>query len=345
MKLKLACSALPDTFAKWNEHKAIRQGAAMAYFGMFAIAPVLIIAIAIAGLVYGQAAAEGNIARSISGVVGSSAAQFVQELVENASQPGAGVIAAVVGVAGIFLGSAGLFFQLKDALNMVWEVAPKPGYRLVDMLWDNVLSFAMVLGLGVLMLVSLLLTTGVSAVSSLLGSAVPGGETIWRLADFGLSFGLVTLLFAGIFKFLPDVRIPWGEVWAGAILTALLLTVVQVALGVIIRLANPGLAFGAAGALVVILVWVNLVSLILLFGAEFIRVTSMRFGSRALPKEYAEALTAEARTAQGVPAKPFALKGDFAAGERTEPPSTEASALAAGEHALPPVPEIPVHRE
>ncbi len=303
MKLKLAWSVLADTFSKWNEHKAIRQGAALAYFGIFAIAPVLIIAIAIAGLVYGRAAAEGSIVRSISGVVGGSTAQFAQGLVESASQPGAGVIAVVVGVAGIVLGWAGLFFQLKDALNTVWEVTPKPGYHLVDMIRDNALSFALVLGLGVFMLASLLLTAGVNAVSSLLGSAVPGGETVWQLTDFGLSFGLATLLFAGIFKILPDVRIPWRDVWPGAILTALLFAVAQVALGVIIRLVNPGLAFGAAGALVVILVWVNLASLILLFGAEFIRVYSRRFGSRAQPKSYAVAVTAEARAAQGMPAK------------------------------------------
>src|SRR5512147_3107299 len=194
-KLKLAYSVLADTFSKWNEHKAIRMGAALAYFGIFAIAPVLIIAIAIAGLVYGRAATEGNIVRSISGVVGSSTAQFAQGLIESASQPGEGVIAAVVGVAGIVLGSTGLFFQLKGALNTVWEVAPKPGDRLVDMIRDNALSFAIVLGLGVLMLASLLLTAGVSAIGSLLGSAVPGGGTIWWLVDFGLSFGLVTLLF------------------------------------------------------------------------------------------------------------------------------------------------------
>jgi membrane protein len=303
MKLKLAYSVLSDTFSKWNEHKAIRLGAALAYFGIFAIAPVLIIAIAIAGLVYGRAAVEGNMVRSISGVVGSSAAQFLQELIVSASKPGAGVVAAVVGIAGIFLGSAGLFFQLKDALNTVWEVTPKRGYRMVDLIRDNALSFAMVLGLGVLFLASLLLTAGVSAVGSLLGSTEPGSETVWRLADLGLSFGLVTLLFAGIFKILPDVRIPWGDVWPGAILTALLFAVAQVAVDVVVRLANPGLAFGAAGALVVILVWVNLVSLILLFGAEFTRVYSVRFGSRAQPKAYAEALTSKAKAAQGIPTK------------------------------------------
>lgn len=303
MMLKLVWSLLTDTFSKWNEHKAIRLGAALAYFGIFAIAPVLIIAIAIAGLVYGRAATEGTIVRSISGVVGSSTAQFTQELVESVSHPGAGVIAVVVGLAGIVLGSAGFFFQLRDALNTVWEVAPKPGYRLVDIIRDNALSFAMALGLGVLLLVSLLLTAGVSAVGSLLGSAVPGGETVWQLADFGLSFGAVTLLFACIFKVLPDVRIAWGDVWPGAILTALFFTVAQVALSMIIRLANPGLAFGAAGALVVILVWINLVSLILLFGAEFTCVYSRRFGSRAQPKTYAEALTSEARAAQGMPAR------------------------------------------
>ena len=303
MTLKLAWTVLAEILSKWNEHKVIRLGAALAYFGIFAIAPVLMIATAIAGLVYGRAASEGNIVRSISGVVGSSTAQFAQELVESASQPRAGWIAVVVGVVGIVFGSAGFFFQLKDALNTVWEVAPKSGYRPLDMIRNNALSFAMVLGLGILILAWLLLTACVSAAGSLLGSTLPGSETIWQLADFGLSFGLVTLLFACIFKILPDVHISWRDVWPGAILTALLFTVAQVALSMIIRLANPGLAFGVAGGLVVILVWVNLASLILLFGAEFTRVYSMRFGSRAKPKAYAEALTTEARAVQGIPAK------------------------------------------
>jgi membrane protein len=306
-KAFMAWRVLADIYSKWNEHKAVRLGAALAYFSMFAIAPVLIIAIAIAGLVYGREATQGNIVRSISSVVGSSTAQFVQELVQSASKPGAGVVGAIVGVAGIILGSAGLFFQLKDALNTVWEVAPKPGYRFVDMLRDNALSFAMVLGLGVLMLVSLLLTAGVSAVGSFLGSSGPASEVVGQLANTLLSFGLVSLLFAGIYKYLPDVHISWGDLWPGSILTALLFTLAQIALGVIIRLANPGLAFGAAGALVVILVWVNLVSLILLFGAEFIRTYSIRFGSGAKPKVYAEALTAEAKATQGTPEKEPAL--------------------------------------
>jgi membrane protein len=303
MTLKLAWIMLAEIFSKWNEHKVIRLGAALAYFGIFAITPVLMIAIAIAGLVYGRAASEGNIVGSISGVVGSSTAQFAQELVESASQPRAGWIAVVVGVVGIVFGSASFFFQLKDALNTVWEIAPKPGYRPLGMIRNNALSFAMVLGLGILILAWLLLSAFVNAAGSLLGSALPGSETVWQLADFGLSFGLVTLLFACIFKILPDVHIPWRDVWPGAILTALLFTMAQVALSVIIRLANPGLAFGVAGGLVVILVWVDLASLILLFGAEFIRVYSMRFGSRAKPKEYAEALTTEARAIQGIPAK------------------------------------------
>jgi membrane protein len=303
MTLMLTWIVLAEIISKWNEHKVIRMGAALAYFGIFAMAPVLMIAIAIAGLVYGRAATEGNIVRAISGVVGSSTALFVQELVESASQPRAGVIAAAVGVAGTFLGSVGYFFQLKDALNTVWEVAPKPGYRPMDLLWKNALSFVMVLGLGFLLLASLLLTAGLGAADSLVGRFVPGSETVWQLADVSLSVGLVTLLFACIFKILPDVYIPWRDVWPGAILTALLFTAAQVALSAIIRLANPGLAFGAAGALVVILVWFDLASLILLSGAEFIRVYSMRFGSRAKPKAYGKALVTEARAVQGIPLK------------------------------------------
>lgn len=303
MTLKLAWIILAEIISKWNEHKVIRMGAALAYYGIFAIAPVLMIAIAIAGLVYGRAASEGNIVRSISGVVGTSTAQFVQELIESASRPRAGWIAVVVGVVGIIFGSTSFFFQLKDALNTVWEVAPKPGYRPLDMIRNNALSFAMVLGLGILILAWLLLTAGVSAAGSFLGSALPGSESVWQLTDFGLSFGLVALLFACIFKILPDVHILWRDVWPGAILTALLFTVAQVVLSVIIRFANPGLAFGVAGGLVVILVWVDLASLILLFGAEFTRVYAMRFGARVKPKAYAEVLTKEAKAIQGIPAK------------------------------------------
>lgn len=303
MTLKLAWIILAEIISKWNEHKVIRMGAALAYYGIFAIAPVLMIAIAIAGLVYGRAASEGNIVRSISGVVGTSTAQFVQEMIESASQPRAGWIAVVVGVVGIIFGSTSFFFQLKDALNTVWEVAPKPGYRPLDMIRNNALSFAMVLGLGILILAWLLLTAGVSAAGSFLGSALPGSESLWQLADFGLSFGLVCLLFACIFKILPDVHILWRDVWPGAILTALLFTVAQLVLSIIIRFANPGLAFGVAGGLVVILVWVDLASLILLFGAEFTRVYVMRFGARVKPKAYAEALTKEAKALQGIPEK------------------------------------------
>lgn len=302
MTLKLAWKVLAEIVSKWNEHKVIRMGAALAYYGIFAVAPVLLIAIAIAGLVYGRAATEGNIVRSISGVVGSSTALFIQELVESAGKPRAGIIAAVVGVAGILLSSAGYFLQLKDALNTVWEVVPKPGYRPMDLLRKNALSFLMVIGLGFLLLASLLLTAGLGAAGALVGRFVPGSETLWQLADFSLSFSLVTLLFACIFKILPDVYISWRDVWPGAILTALLFTAAQVALSVMIRLVNPGLAFGVAGGLVVILVWFDLASLILLFGAEFIRVYSMRFGSRAKPKAYAEALTTEAKSVQAIPA-------------------------------------------
>lgn len=303
MTLRLTWSVLAEILAKWNEHKVIRMGAALAYFGIFAIAPVLIIAIAIAGLVYGRAATEGTIVRSISGVVGISTAQFVQELVASASQPRAGVIAAIVGIVGTVVASASYFFQLKDALNTVWEVAPKPGYRPMGMLMNNAVSFAAVIGLGILLLASLLLTTGLGAAGSFVGRFLPGSDSVRQIIEFSLSFGLVTLLFACIFKILPDVRITWKDVWPGAMLTAVLFILAQAALSVIIRVINPGLAFGTAGALVVILIWVDLVSLILLFGAEFIRVYSLRFGSRVKPKEHAEAITAEARATQGIPVK------------------------------------------
>jgi membrane protein len=292
---------LGEIFSRWSEHKAMRLGAALAYYGIFATAPVLIIIIAISGLFYGQAASESKVINAIAVVAGSSTAQFVRGLVESASQPHQGVIAAIVGIAGIILGSTGLFFQLKDALNTIWEVAPKPGVHFWDTIRDNALSFAMVLGLGVLMLVALVLTAGVNTVGSLLGSAVPVRHTIWRVLNYGLSLSLLTLLFAGIFKFLPDVHVHWRDVWVGAILTALLFSAAQWLLGVIIRLAHPGLAFGAAKAVIVILLWFNVVSLILLFGAEFICAHTRRYGTPAIPKSYAKPVTHAAKALQGMP--------------------------------------------
>jgi membrane protein len=297
---KLALSVLSETLSKWNQHKAIRMGAALAYFGIYAFAPILIIAISIAGLVYGRAATEGNIVSSISGIVGVSTAQFVQELIASASQPRAGIIAAIIGVAGTIIASASYFFQLKDALNTVWEIAPKPGYSPKDVLLNNAISFAVVLGLALLLLVSLLFTAGLGKAGSFVGRYLPGSDLARQMIDFGLTFGLVSLLFACIFKILPDIHITWKDVLPGAILTAGLFLAVQFALSFMIRVVNPGLAFGAAGALVVVLLWVNLASLILLFGAEFIRVYTIRFGSHVKPKEYAEEITVEVRTTQRI---------------------------------------------
>ncbi len=296
MNLKVIVELLKETWQEWQEDKASRLAAALAYYTAFSIAPLFVIAIAIAALVFGEDAAQGKIFEQLRGLVGSDAAQGIQALIVSSSKPTEGTIATLISVALLFFGASNIFTQLQDSLNTIWEVAPKPGRGIKGIIKDRILSFGMVLGIGFLLLVSLILSTVLAALSKDLD-----GGMIGSILNFFLSFGVITLLFALMFKFLPDVKITWGDVGIGAVITALLFTIGKTLISLYLSNSSVGSTYGAAGSLVVLLLWVNFSAQILFFGAEFTQVYANKYGSLIVPTKNAVPLTEEARAKQGIP--------------------------------------------
>lgn len=281
VSLKSVGGLLRETFAEWNEDKAARLGAALAYYTVFSLAPLLIIATAIAGLAFGQQAAQGRIVGQIQGLVGREGAQLIETMIESARQPAQGFLAAAVGVATLLLGALGVFGQLQDALNTIWGVAPKPGRRLKRVIQERFVSFALVLGVGFLLLVSLVVSAGLAAVGEYSRGLLPDLAVILGIANTLVSLAVISLLFALLLKFLPATRIGWRDVWLGAALSSLLFTIGKYLIGLYLGRSGIGSAYGATGSLVVLLVWIYYSAQILLFGAEFTQVYARRFGSEA----------------------------------------------------------------
>ncbi|MDZ7961097.1 MAG: YihY/virulence factor BrkB family protein [Aulosira sp. DedQUE10] len=289
-----------ETFKEWQEDKASRLAAALAYYTIFAIAPLLIIVIAIAGAVFGEEAARGEIVRQIQGLVGRQGAEFIETAIKNANQPQTGTIASIISILVLLLGATGLFNELQDALNTIWEVKPKPGRGVNTMVRQRVLSFTMILGIGFLLLVSLVMSAALTALVTFFSSIVPGVDFIWQIVNFLLSFAITTILFGLIFKVLPDVKITWGDVLIGASITSLLFSIGRFLLGQYLGNGSFGSTYGAAGSLVVILAWIYYAAQILFFGAEFTQVYARRYGSGIIPTKHAVPLNNNSSTNQGI---------------------------------------------
>jgi membrane protein len=271
---------LSATYAKWTDDHAQGLGAALAFYAVFSLAPLLLIVIAIAGLVFGQEAAQGQIIGQIQGLVGEDSATAIQNMIEEARKPAAGIIATVLAIVMLLLGATGVFAQLQEALNTIWRVEKKPEQGIWKLLKDRFISLMAVLGTGFLLLISLVISAGLSAVGATLGHFLTIPEFLLQLINFFVSFTIVTLLFAMIYKLLPDISIQWGDVWIGAVMTSLLFTIGKFLIGLYLGKSDVGIAYGAAGSLVVILIWVYYASQIFLFGAEFTAVYAHSRGSR-----------------------------------------------------------------
>lgn len=290
---------LKEAFEDWKDDKAPRLGAALAYYTIFSLAPLLLIAVAIAGLAFGREAAQGRIVDEIGGVLGKQGGEAIQAMVEGARKPAEGILATVTGVVALLFGASGAFNELRQAMNTVWEVPERAGGGLKALVKDRILSFAMVLFIGFLLLVSLVVSAALSAMGDALGS----------IANAVVSVAVITVLFAMIFKFLPDAQpaIAWKDVWAGAFMTSVLFTIGKQAIGLYLGRGTVGSAYGAAGSLLVVLVWVYYAAQILFFGAELTQVYAARHGSRACAAA-AEAAPAGARGARpGSPPRPAVI--------------------------------------
>ncbi|HEY9872211.1 MAG TPA: YihY/virulence factor BrkB family protein [Candidatus Obscuribacterales bacterium] len=301
MKPKDILGLFKETFQEWQEDKAARLAAALSYYTAFSVAPLLIIVIAIVAMVFGQDAAEGRIDEQIRGLVGSEGAKAIQEMIVNSRKPAEGTIATIISVVILLFGASGVFAELQDSLNTIWEVAPKPGQGVKAVVKHRFMSFAMVLGIGFLLLVSLGLSTALAALGGYLGQLLPNLDIVVRILNFAISFGVITLLFAMIYRILPDVKIAWGDVWLGAAITSLLFSIGRWAIGLYLGNSSVGSTYGAAGSFVVFLLWVNYSAQILFFGAEFTQVYANKYGSQIVPDKNAVPLTDEARAKQGIP--------------------------------------------
>lgn len=267
-----------QTFREFGQDKAPRLGAALAYYTVFSIAPLLLIAVAVAGLAFGRDAAMGRVSAELKNVFGAVTAKAVEEVIQNAAKPKTGIFAAIVGIVTLLLGASGVLGQLKDAMNTIWNVEPMKSGGFLNFIRDRFLSMAMVLGIGFLLLVTLLFDAIISGMGDYLTGGA-GGEALLLTLQQIISFGLVTVLFALIFRYLPDVRIAWHDVWFGSLFTAGLFVLGKLALGLYLGKAAVGSSYGAAGALVIVLLWVYYSAQILLFGAEFTQVYARTHGT------------------------------------------------------------------
>lgn len=287
MRWRTFGTVVRQTASDWLDDDASRLAASLAFYTLLSLAPLVIIAVAIAGVVLGPEAARGQIADELSRVVGRDAARGLQAVVASAQSPASGTIGTIVGVATLFVGASGVFGELQYALNAIWEVRARPGRGLLGEVKDRFFSFTMVLGVAFLLLVSLLLSALLSAIGHSFAPLLPGGELVWQACNFVFSLGMVTVLFALIFKYVPDVEIAWADVWAGAAVTALLFTVGKSLLGIYLGKASIGSSYGAAGSLVVLVVWVYYSAQILFLGAEFTQVQAKLRGRTIRPSRRA----------------------------------------------------------
>ena len=281
--MKAAVALLKETYAQFSKDKAMRMAAALAYYTIFSIAPLLVIAIAVAALVLGQKGATEQISWQLRDLLGDAGAVSIQSMIESANKPKSGIAAVIIGLATLLFGASGVFGQLQEALDEIWDADPKTSAGWMAMIRGRFLSFAMVLGTGFILLVSLILSAGIAAMSKLLGGLMPGLVVLSAVANVVLSLGIVTVLFAMIFKILPNTSIGWRDVWHGAFATSLLFTIGKFGLGLYLGTGAVASSYGAAGSLIVVLLWVYYSSMILLFGAEFTEVYSRRHGTRKAP--------------------------------------------------------------
>jgi membrane protein len=280
---------LRRSVAGWWNDNVPRLGASLAYYTLFALAPILVVAIGIGGLVFGPEAVRGEIVGQIQGLIGREGAEAVQAMLEGASRPGSSIAATVAGIITFFLGATGAFLELQTALNAIWHVEPKSDgsyWRVLVM--QRVISFGLVVALGFLLLTSLLVSAALAAIHRYMGNAFPGVIVLWEALNVIVSLTVITLLFALIYKVLPDVKLSWRDVWIGALVTAGLFSIGRLVIGLYLGTASIASTYGAAGSVVVILIWVYYSAQIILLGAEFTRAYVDEFGGRPPTEEYAE---------------------------------------------------------
>jgi membrane protein len=299
MRFSISFELFKRAFTRFFAKDTFEMGAALAYYTVFSLAPLLLIAISIAGVVFGEQAAQGRIAAEIENAVGPTVAKAIEETLSNARSAPRNTTASIVGVLVLLFGAGGVFGQLQDSLNTIWDVPAKDTGGWWGLIRSRFLSFAMVLGIGFLLIGSLIISTALSAMSNVLA---PGQTVVAQLLNQVISFGFITVLFALIFKVLPDRHVAWRDVWVGAAVTSVLFAVGKYLIGLYLGRGSVTSAYGAAGSLVVILLWVYYASQILLFGAQLTQVYATQ--KESVDKPTADGRTSPDRTAEAADRRP-----------------------------------------
>jgi membrane protein len=271
-RIRVIGSLIGETYNELLDDKVYKMTAALSYYTLLSLSPLLLIAISIAGFLFGEEAARGQIVSELQNLIGRSGAEVVQSLLQNSSQEFTGIVTTIISLVVIFLGSVGVFVEMKESLNIIWGVEPKPGQPIKNLIKTRVGAFSMVLIICFLLLVSLVVSSVLSAVGNIIGDNYPAFLPFMEISNFIATLAIITVLFAFIFRYLPDAVIRWKYVWMGALITSILFSIGKYLIGLYLGNSSYSSTFGAAGSLVVFMIWLNYSSLILFFGAEFTQV-------------------------------------------------------------------------
>lgn len=286
--LKNAFKILKDTFKGFMADKGLKLSASLSYYTLFSLAPLLLLVISLAGVIYGQEASEGRIFEEINGLIGNEAATQVQQIIRNLQLSGKSTLSAIIGGVTLVIGATTVFGEIQDSINMIWRVKAKPKKGWLKLLKDRLLSGSIIVGLGFLLIVSLIVNGALVALNDILKSYFPDLTIIiLNIANMVISFLVITVLFGVIFKVLPDAKIAWKDVRAGAFFTALLFLFGRYLIGIYIETTAAGSPYGAAGSIIVILLWIYYTAAILYFGAEYTREYACFKGAQIEPADYA----------------------------------------------------------
>jgi len=304
------------TIKAFGDIDPFNKSIVIAYYTILSLPGLLVIIINVAGYFFGYEAVTGEVTRQVGGVIGGDTANQIENMIARAAVNEKTTVATILGVATLVFGATGVFYNLQLIFNAIWEVKPKPKGKILKLVKDRVFSFGIILVIGFLLLVSLVLSAALAAVSNWVSSNISESlQVLFRVLDILVSLGVVTVLFAGMFKFLPDAEIKWKSVWTGAVLTSLLFVVAKYLLGLYFGKSDPGSTYGAAGSVVLIMLWVSYAGVILLFGGMFTRVYASQLGHVTKPSDHAE--NSEPKIAGGT------LSGTKEPGAIQRPPAPE----------------------
>ena len=295
-------SLMLESFKQWNNADPWRLSAVIAYYAVLSLPALLVIVINSVGAIWGVDIVTGKLTNELSSALGPETAEFLRSMVEETQTSGKSVIASIIGIGILIFGASGVFFHLKISINSIWGIKQTDEVKWYYTLWDRAVSFGFVLVLGFLLLISFVLTALLSFFSDFIKSILPDFVVVFAfVVDFAISYGVVAVLFALIFKYLPDAKIKWKSVWVGALLTSLLFSISKFLLGIYFGAAEPGSTYGAAGSIILVLLWVSYSCLIFFYGAEFTKVFSIRYGYGIMPRKHYSRIKK----------KEVVLKGDF----------------------------------